>query len=243
MINEELQQYVLQSKKAGNLKSILPESDRPREKALKHGFPTLTNAELLAVLIGSGSEREDVVSLCRRILNDNDNKLYQLARTSMSELCKYHGIGEVKSLVIQAAMELARRYNDEEAVTLADQILDSECAYKHLRSSLEHLDHEEIWILMLNRAKRVIAKLRISSGGTSSTVAEIKSIFKPAIEAQADCIILAHNHPSAQPHPSMHDNQLTERVKETGKVMDIHLVDHLIIYQGGYYSYADNGML
>ena len=207
-----------------SIKETVPEEDRPREKAKKHGFASLSTAELLAILLRVGTPGESVVDLCQRILRDNDDKLYLIARKGINNLVKnYHGIGEVKAIEILAALELARRY---------------------LRTRMEHLDHEEMMVVLLNHAKQVEECVRVSSGGTAMTVADIKMILRPAIERLSSGIILAHNHPSDNPSPSIQDDRLTERVHQACKVMDIQLVDHIIVCRGGrYYSYADHGKI
>ena len=208
------------SKLAGsrNIKDTVPEEDRPREKAKKHGFGSLSTAELLAILLRVGTPGESVVDLCQRILRDNDDKLYLIARKGINNLVKnYHGIGEVKAIEILAALELARRYQQEEFQERF-RITSSDDAYQYLRTRMEHLDHEEMMVVLLN--------------------------LRPAIERLSSGIILAHNHPSDNPNPSVQDDRLTERVHQACKVMDIQLVDHIIVCRGGrYYSYNDHGRL
>lgn len=227
-----------------SIKGTVPEEDRPREKAKKHGFESLSTAELLAILLRVGTPGESVVDLCQRILRDNDDKLYLIARKGISNLMKnYHGIGEVKAIEILAALELARRYQQEEFVERR-KITSSEDAYNYLCPKMNHLDHEEIMVVLLNHAKQVEECVRISSGGTAMTVADIKMILRPAIENLSSGIILSHNHPSDNPNPSAQDDRLTERVHQACKVMDIQLVDHIIVCRGArYYSYNDHGRL
>ena len=226
------------------LQEDVAEDDRPREKALKNGFQTLTNSELLATLIGSGSPGEHVVDLCQRILNDHGNKLYNLARRTVAELTRnYRGVGEVKAIQILAALELSRRYQNERFDKDAT-IADSRSAYDLLKTRMDHLTHEEVWVLLLSRSKRVLAVERISSGGTASTVVDVKMAVKPAIERLADGMILAHNHPSDTPRPSAQDDALTRKVSEACRAVDIQLLDHIIVCRGGvYYSYSDQGRL
>jgi len=220
-----------------NIKDTVPEEDRPREKAKKHGFGALSTAELLAILLRVGTPGESVVDLCQRILRDNDDKLYLIARKGINNLVKnYHGIGEVKAIEILAALELARRYQQEE--------FQERFKITSRKSRMSDLDHEEIMVVLLNHAKQVEECVRISSGGTAMTVADIKMILRPAIERLASGIILAHNHPSDNPTPSVQDDRLTERVHQACKVMDIQLVDHIIVCRGNrYYSYNDHGRL
>lgn len=223
------------------LKEMVAENDRPREKAKHQGFDALTTAELMAIIVGSGSRGESVVELCQRILRENEDKLYRVARLTVSDLVKgYRGIGEVKAMEILAALELGRRYHLEKFVE-SPQIRSSQDAYEFLRLRLEHLTHEEMHVLLLDRSKRVLHHERVSSGGTAMTVADVKMILKPAIEHLADGIILAHNHPGDTPRPSGIDDTLTRNVKQACKVMGIEFVDHIIVCRAGrYYSYTDN---
>lgn len=226
-----------------SLKQNIAIEDRPREKALAHGFRTLTPAELIATLIGSGSRGENVVQLCQRILNDHDNKLYKIARRTVPELVKmYRGIGEVKAIQILAAIEFARKYQGE-AFEDDVKISESTIAYEIMRPLLADLRHEELWIVTLNRASRVTDKLMISSGGTANTVADVKIILRAALERLAEGIILYHNHPSSQLTPSIDDDHLTSRVKAGCQAVGIRLVDHIIVARSGYYSYLDHGKL
>lgn len=237
-------EYDSEYRRSRPLQLCVAEADRPREKAKQLGFKTLSISELLALLIGSGSAGENVVELCQRILNEHEGKLYKIAARSINELAKkYRGIGEVKAIEILAALELARRYQlerfDDEY-----QIRSSKDAYDLLWAKMGSLSHEEIWIIMLNRGKRVLGVERISSGSTTMAIGEIKMIIKPAIEHLADTIILAHNHPSDTLHPSAQDNTLTKRVAAACQTMDMQLIDHIIVCRGGrYYSYNDEGTL
>ncbi len=227
-----------------NLKDNLALDDRPREKALKLGFDKLTPAELLAAIIGSGSRGENVVTLCQRILNDHDGKIYNIARRSVTDLMnRYRGVGEVKAIEILAAIELARRYQSEPFEEMPS-ITTSRDAYNVLRRYLCDLDHEELWILTVNRAMRVTDRIRVSSGGTGSTLGDVKIILRRALERLAEGIFLAHNHPSDRAMPSADDDALTRRVLEGCRAVGINLVDHIIVCRGGkYYSYADLGRL
>lgn len=218
--------------------------DRPREKAKRLGFAALSQAELIAVLIGTGSRGEHVVELCKRILDDHDQRFGHLARREWIDLLRaYKGIGEVKALQIQAALEIARRYHLEDFDN-DHQICSSAEAYAYLRPRMEHLTHEELWVLLLNRGKRVITHERISAGGTAMTVADIKMILKPAVNHLAHGIILAHNHPSDTLNPSAQDDNLTERVLSACRTLEIQLLDHIIVCRGNrYYSYRDAGRI
>ena len=227
-----------------NLKENLALDDRPREKALKQGFDKLSPAELLAAIIGSGSQGENVVALCQRILNDHDGKIYNIARRSVHDLMKdYRGVGEVKAIEILAAIELARRYQSE-PFEENPSIRSSRDAYNVLRRHLCDLDHEELWILTLNRAMRVTDRIRVSMGGTAATLGDVKIILRRALERLAEGIILAHNHPSDRAIPSPDDDALTLKVLEGCQAVGISLMDHIIICRGGnFYSYNDNGRL
>ncbi|MBO5540188.1 MAG: DNA repair protein RadC [Muribaculaceae bacterium] len=238
------QEYDVEYRRSRPLQQCVAEDERPREKAKAYGFGSLTLSELFALLIGSGAVGENVVELCQRILNEHDNKLYKIARLSINDLVRrYRGIGEVKAIEILAALELSRRYQlerfDDEY-----QVTTSKDAYDLLSAKMGALSHEEIWIVMLNRSKHVLGVERISSGGTSLAVGDLKMILKPAIEHLSDSIILAHNHPSDSVRPSMQDNELTKKVAAACRTMDMQLLDHIIVCRGGrYYSYNDNGTL
>lgn len=224
------------------LKVHTSEEERPREKALRYGVESLTLPELFAIILGSGSIGEDVVKLATRIMADNDNKLYQIARQGLAGLRRYRGVGEVKGLLILATLEIARRYQLEE-FKQGTQVTSSKDAYKCLSARM-NLDHEEFWILMLNRQKVVMAAERVSSGGTAMTVVDVKMVLKPALERLADGIIVAHNHPSDNPNPSPQDDRLTEKLAEACSVLDLQMLDHIIVCRGGlYYSYNDNNRL
>lgn len=221
----------------------LNESDRPREKAKEKGFQALTDAELLAILIGSGSLKESVVDLCQRILADNDYKFNSLARRTIADLVNsYHGVGEVKAITILAALELGRRYEAEKPIE-NPQITSSQDIYNYLRPLMGHLDHEQMRIVTLSRSKRIIRSHIISEGGTSATVGDIKIILRAAINDLADAIILAHNHPSGNLTPSRNDNDLTRQIKTGCTAVGIQLLDHIIVTRSGYYSYLDSDNL
>ncbi len=217
---------------------------RPREKATTLGFQALSPAELLASIIGSGTPGENVSVLCQRILSDHDNKLYNLARCSINDLCNnYKGIGKVKAIKFLATLELARRYQQE---SLGDRfkIRNAEDAYRYIKPKIADLPNEVIDVILLNRRKEVIHWKRVSSGGVSFSLADVKMVLKPAIEYLADGMILTHNHPSDNPNPSTADDNLTAKVKAACTALDIQLVDHIIVCRGGkYYSYVDEGRL
>lgn len=225
------------------LKVHMAPDDRPREKAKRAGFTALSIAELFAIIVGSGSPGESVVDLCQRILNDNGGKLYNIARRGYKELMRnYKGIGEVKALELEAALELARRYQIEK-VEQRPQITSSDDAYRYLRMRMKDNTSEQLWVVFLNRSKHVLGLKCMSQGGTNATVGDVKMILKAAIEELADTIIMAHNHPSDNPTPSPQDDALTRKVAAGCQAVGIPLVDHIIVCQDRYYSYCDKNRL
>ena len=232
-----------QDVKSRALKNNTSLDDRPREKAMKYGFSDLSPSELFAIIIGSGSPGENVVDLCQRLLNDHDNKIYKIARLEYNDLARmYRGVGEVKALQILAAIEIARRFQGEEFDD-GFQILDANAAYRYLKSFMLDKNHEEMWLLVLDRAKHVKAKVMVSSGGTAATVGDEKIILRQAIVGLASSIILAHNHPSNNLRPSLQDDALTQRLKRACDAVGIPLDDHIIVCRGGFYSYQVEGRL
>ncbi len=219
------------------------EEDRPREKLLLKGKESLSDAELLAILIGSGSRSESAVDLCRRILKDNHQKLNALAKLSIADLIRnYKGIGEAKAISIQASLELGRRRRMEEAL-VTPKITSSSSVYEIFHPLTGDLNHEEFWVLFLNNSNLVLGKYKTSSGGMTGTVVDIRLIYKKALEVGAVGIVLAHNHPSGTLRPSDADLSITKRIKAAGETLDIKVLDHLIVTQHAYYSFADEGML
>lgn len=218
------------------------EADRPREKLLNHGRSVLSDAELIAILIGSGTQSLSAIDVGKNILSGVNNDLNHLAKFSVKELMKFRGIGQAKAISIIAALELGRR-RKESAVQEKPKIVSSQDAYELLKSVMLDLHHEEFWVIMLNRANRVIRMKRISSGGISGTVADVKIIFKEAIDQMASALILAHNHPSGNRNPSEQDVRLTKKMKESGLLLDIPVLDHIIFAEDKYYSFADEAML
>lgn len=221
---------------------LLAEDDRPREKLLSIGRQNLSDAELLAIQIGFGTRDETAIQLAQRVLNYYGNDLNLLAKSSIAELKKFKGIGEAKAINIASAFELGRRRNDLE-VQQKSKITSSVDAFKLLNKKLSDLPHEEFWILLLNRANSVVKMECISKGSVSGTVVDVRLILKPAIESLASGIILSHNHPSGQLKPSEQDLSLTKKIKESARLMDINLLDHLIIGDQKYLSFADEGIL
>ncbi len=223
------------------IKSWSPE-DRPREKLLAKGTPVLTDAELVAILLGSGTSTISAVDLAKCVLKTVDHNLHELARLSVRDLMKVKGIGEAKAMAIIAALELGRRRRE----TLLDEkpvITCSTDCYEILRPHLQDIPHEEFWIILLNRANRMIRKCQISQGGIAGTVADTKIIFKLAIAELASGIILAHNHPSGNLTASRADRDLTKRIINASKLLEIDVLDHLIIGGQDYISFADEGIL
>ena len=219
------------------------EEDRPREKILLKGISTLSDAELLAILIGSGNAQETAVELAQRILFSAGNNLNNLGKFSINQLISgFKGIGEAKAISIVAAMELGKRRKYSEIIN-REQILCSQDIFEYFHPSLCDLYHEEFWILLLNRSNRIIDKTRISQGGVSETVVDNKLILKEAITHLASGIILCHNHPSGNLRPSKSDDLITKKIKDGAKLLDILVLDHIIICNNKYYSYADEGRL
>lgn len=218
------------------------EEDRPREKLMEKGRHVLTEAELIAILIGSGSKDETAVELSKRILSSVGNNLNDLGKLGVGELVKFKGIGEAKAICVMAALELGRRRKETEVVK-RDKISISKDVFDIMKPILIDLPHEEFWLLILNRANRVIKKELISRGGVSGTVVDTKIIFKAAVENYACSIIICHNHPSGNLKPSEADIRITKNIKEAGKLMEIPLLDHLIITENGFYSFSDEGGL
>lgn len=223
----------------------LADSDRPREKALEKGIGVLTDTELLAIILGSGMPGKSVLSLSREILNDNNNSLARVSRMTTRELTsKYQGIGPAKAISLMAAIELGARCM--QALSAADQIpamTSSEAVYNYMRHKLERLVHEEFWALLLNRSNRIISAEKISQGGVSATVVDVRILLKKALDCMASGIILCHNHPSGALRPSAQDDSLTRKIAEAARLFDITVMDHVIVGQSGYYSYRDEGKL
>jgi DNA repair protein RadC len=223
------------------IKSWSPE-DRPREKLLAKGTPVLSDAELVAILVGTGTATISAVELAKRVLKTVDNNLHELARLSVKDLMKVKGIGEAKAITIIAALELGRRRRDADADE-KPRICGSRDCFEILKAHLQDIHHEEFWVLLLNRANRMVKKHQISQGGVAGTVADPKIIFKLALGELASGIILAHNHPSGNLTASQADIDLTKKLKEAGKLLEIQVLDHLIIAGQKYFSFADEGIL
>ena len=218
------------------------EADRPREKLLEKGRQVLSDAELIGILISSGSKSETAVELAKRILSSIGNDLNELGKLSVSDLCKFKGIGQAKAITIVAALELGRRRKQQDAPERI-KIITSKDAFEAVYSDFEDLGHEEFWVVFLDRGNHIIRKQNISKGGISGTVVDPRVIFKLAVENLASGIVLCHNHPSGNLKPSEEDMRITKRLREGGKLLDIGVLDHLIIAGKQFYSFADNGVL
>ncbi len=216
------------------------EDDRPREKLLKKGVASLSNAELLAIIIGSGSPNESAVDLAKKVLMQSGNNLKELGKITIAELKKHKGVGDAKAVSIIAAMELGRRRGSSE-VSEKKKITCSKDIFLLFHPILCDLPHEEFWLLFLNRSNKIIEMQRLSSGGLSDTSVDVRVIMKMAVERLASGLVLCHNHPSGNVHPSMQDKQVTRKVKESGALLDIALIDHVIVSDNQYYSFADEG--
>ena len=218
------------------------EADRPREKLLLKGRSVLSDAELIAILIGSGNKEDSAVELSKKILEKASNNLNELGKVSVQDLMKFKGIGEAKAIGIVAALELGRRRKGSDMIK-RQKVTSSKDIFELFKPMLTDLPHEEFWILLLNRANKVIKPTRISQGGVSGTIADTKMIFLSVVESLASSIILCHNHPSGNLKPSNADISLTSKLKEAGKLLEIPVLDHIIFSDNGYYSFADEGLM
>ncbi len=218
------------------------EEDRPREKLLSAGSSVLSDAELIALLIGSGNRAETAVGLARRMLGSFDNSLNRMARLSVRELMQFRGIGTAKAVAIVAALELGRRRREEQ-VTERPSVKSSRDAYAIMQPLVGDLSHEEFWILLLNRSNRLMDVIRTSQGGISGTVTDIRMILKNAILHSASSLVLCHNHPSGNLKPSRADMEITKKMNEAARLMDIKVLDHIILADRDYFSFADEGLL
>ena len=218
------------------------EEDRPREKLMRQGASALSDAELLAILVGSGSAKEDAVTLMKRILSDCNNNLNTLGKMTIHQLCDYNGVGEAKAITILAACELGKR-RQMEAPEERPDLGTATRIYNHMHPVLQDLDVEEAWIILMNQNYKLIRAQRISHGGITETAVDVRIIIKEAILSNATILALCHNHPSNNPTPSSDDDRLTQRVKKACETMRIYFLDHLIICDGQYYSYHERGRL
>lgn len=218
------------------------EDDRPREKLMLKGKSALSDAELLAIIMGSGSRNETAVDLAKRILKDYKNNWHELAKLNVTELKKYKGIGEAKAIGIITALEIGRRRALQNTIE-KPVIKSSRSAYEILNPLLGDLPIEEFWVLFLSQSNKVIGKEKMSSGGISGSLVDVRMVFKRALELYATGIIVAHNHPSGNLSPSPQDISLTQKLKQAGEILDIQVLDHLIITQTDYFSFADDNRI
>ena len=216
--------------------------DRPREKLISKGKTALSDAELIAILIGSGNREESAVALSKRILQSVEQNLNKLAKLSVEELQKFKGIGEAKAISIITALELGKRRQFEEVIE-KPKIGSSTHAFKLMQPIVGDLQHEEFWVLYLNNSNKVLAKEQISKGGLTATIVDVRLLYKRALEFAAVGMIVCHNHPSGKLTPSSADKLLTQKIKEAGETLDIKLLDHLIITEKAYFSFADEQIL
>lgn len=217
------------------------EDDKPREKLMLKGKSALSDAELIAILIGSGSRNESAVDLSKRILASVNNNLNALGKLSISQLTNFKGIGEAKAISIIAALELGRRRRAEEAVELT-KITSSKTIFEIMQPIIGELPHEEFWIVYLNNSNKVISKSQLSKGGITGTLVDVRLVFKTALEMGATGLILCHNHPSGTLIPSDADKQITRKLKLAGESLEIKVLDHLIVTEANYFSFLDEGI-
>jgi DNA repair protein RadC len=217
------------------------EDDKPREKLMLKGKSSLSDAELIAILIGSGSRNESAVGLSKRILASVDNNLNALGKLSINQLITFKGIGEAKAISIISALELGRRRRAEDAIELT-KITSSKMIFEIMQPIIGELPHEEFWIVYLNNSNKIISKSQLSKGGITGTLVDIRLVFKTALEMGATGLILCHNHPSGTLIPSDADKQITRKLKLAGESLEIKVLDHLIVTEVSYFSFVDEGI-
>lgn len=217
------------------------EDDKPREKLMIKGKSVLSDAELIAILIGSGSRNESAVDLSKRILKSVDNNLNALGKLSIAQLMQFKGIGEAKAISIIAAMELGRRRRTEDTVELT-KVTSSKVVFEIMQPIIGELPHEEFWIVYLNNSNKILSKSQLSKGGITGTLVDVRIVFKSALEMGATSLILCHNHPSGTLVPSDADKQITKKLKSAGDSLEIKVLDHLIITETNYFSFVDEGI-
>ncbi|RZJ70023.1 DNA repair protein RadC [Flavobacterium sp.] len=218
------------------------EDDRPREKMLLKGKAALSDAELIAILIGSGNRNETAVDLGKRILSNVGNNLNELSRLSLAQLTAYKGIGEAKAVTISAAMELARRKRESESREMS-QISSSHDVFQIMQPLIGELPHEEFWVIYMNNANKILNKFQLSKGGMTGTIVDVRLVYKVALQHGATGVILCHNHPSGTLKASEADRQITRKLKIAGENLDIKVLDHIIVTETAYMSFADEGIL
>lgn len=237
----EYKEYTISDKSVKTVKEM-DEDQQPREKALKYGVEFLTVPELWAIILRIGSQGYPITQLCRDMMKNNNGSLHRLERRTLQELCEIPGIGEMKAVQILAVMELIKKYCQED-IPMEDPIRTSNQIYQRMRHKIGNLDHEEIWMLLLNRQNKVIKDVKLTSGTSIASVFETKKAIKIAILESAESVILCHNHPSGSLHPSPQDDSLTRDLKEACKYMGMKLLDHVIITANGFFSYNDSSRL
>ncbi len=218
------------------------EDDKPREKMMLKGKSALSDAELVAILIGSGSRSESAVALSQRILASVSNNLSSLGKQSLAQLMEFKGIGEAKAITIAAALELGRRRKEANPLELV-KVTSSKVVYQEMHPIIGELAHEEFWVLYLNNSNKIIFKAQLSKGGITGTVVDVRIVFKIALEQNAVAIVLAHNHPSGKLQASEADIQVTKKIKNAGLQLEIPVLDHVIVTEHSYFSFADEGIL
>lgn len=218
------------------------QDDQPREKLLYKGKAALSDAELVAILIGSGNREESAVALCKRIFASVNNNLSELGKLSIEQLMEFKGIGEAKAITIAAALELGRRRRGEEAL-LKNKISSSKSVFELMQPIIGELQHEEFWIIYLNNSNKVIQKNQLSKGGITGTLVDVRLVLKNALQVGATGLVLTHNHPSGTLKPSEADKQITQKLKIAAESLDIKVLDHLIITEKAYFSFADENLL
>lgn len=218
------------------------QEDQPREKLREKGKTVLSDAELLAILIGSGNREESAVDLCKRILASVDNNLNALGKLTIKQLMSFKGIGEAKAISIVGALEIGRRRRLEDAISL-DKITSSKTVFETMQPIVGELSHEEFWILYLNNSNKIIKKNQLSKGGITGTLVDVRLVLKTALEYGATSLILCHNHPSGALKPSQADKDITQKLKKGAQSLDIKVLDHLIITEQSYFSFADEDLL
>jgi DNA repair protein RadC len=216
--------------------------DRPREKLMLQGKEKLTDAELITILIGSGTKEESALELSKRILSSVNNNINQLASLPLEKLMEFKGIGEARAINIITALELGKRRHFTQ-VKQKSKIKSSKDVFRIIHPIIGELEHEEFWVLFLNNSNKVISKKQLSKGGITATMVDVRLLFKRAVELTSVGVIVCHNHPSGKLSPSNSDKQLTAKIKKAGDTLDIKLLDHLIITQKEYFSFADNGLI
>ncbi len=219
-------------------------TERPREKAIKYGIKSLDDVELMAIIFSTGLKGKSVIELSREILADNNNHLSKVARLTVKEmLTRYKGIGPAKAITLLAALELGSRSAADAARINSPTVNSSDVAYDLMRHHFERLDHEEFWVMLLSQSGKIIREIKIGQGGVTATAVDIKLILKAAIDNLASAMIVFHNHPSGNLRTSPQDDNLTKKIADAARMIDVRLNDHIIITDGGYHSYRDNGQL